>query len=149
MKHSHLTAAALLAMGMALATQSIARNTLHTYPIKDVLQSKLAKDDIRPEIRLYFAGQTHPGVSKSFGTFVSNKKANSAFKSDKAACERAFVSAILSLQDRARREGGNAIIDIQSDYKSHLFSSATHYRCGAGAIIAGVALKGTIIKLKQ
>jgi hypothetical protein len=53
------------------------------------------------------------------------------------------------LAGRARTEGGNAVINIVSYYKKNVFSSATEYECHAGAIIAGVALKGTVVKLSK
>jgi hypothetical protein len=39
-------------------------------------------------------------------------------------------------------------IDIKSNYKSREFSSPTEFQCGAGALIAGVALKGIVVKVK-
>lgn len=55
---------------------------------------------------------------------------------------------MLSLQARALREGGDAVI-IHSYYKGNTFISSTEYECGAGAILAGVALVGEVIKLKK
>ena len=60
-----------------------------------------------------------------------------------------FLSAVLALQERARAEGGNAVINIKSNYKDHLTESATEFTCGAGALIAGVALKGDVVTLKK
>jgi hypothetical protein len=53
-----------------------------------------------------------------------------------------------SLQSRALKEGGNAVIDSKSNYKSKEFSSPTAFQCGAGARIAGVALKGIVVNIK-
>jgi hypothetical protein len=52
-------------------------------------------------------------------------------------------------RQRAQKEGGNATINIVSYYKKDTFSSATEYERHAGNIIAGVALKATIVKLKN
>src|SRR3546814_1574010 len=96
-------------------------------------------------VRFSFSGRKAPGASHTFGTFTSNKKTNFFNKSDKAGCERAFASAMLSLRDRALKEGGDAVIDIHSVYKGDEFKSATEYECGAGTIMGGVALRGTEI----
>ena len=40
------------------------------------------------------------------------------------------------------REGGNAVVNIHSYYKSVPFKSNTEYECGAGKIMGGVALRG-------
>ena len=40
----------------------------------------------------------------------------------------------------------DAVVNIESNYKNRQFSSETEFECGAGAIMAGVALKGTLVK---
>ena len=45
------------------------------------------------------------------------------------------------------KEGGNAVINIHSIYKDAKFESDTEYECGAGKILGGVALRGTVAKL--
>jgi uncharacterized protein YbjQ (UPF0145 family) len=60
-----------------------------------------------------------------------------------------MLSALIQLQERARREGGNAVINIKSYYKKQTFSSESQFECHAGNIMAGVALKGDIVKLRH
>lgn len=137
----------LAALGAAFATsQAYARDTIKTYPVDEALKSEPGK--VNDDIALYFAGQPHPGVQKTIGQFATNKKTNAFGKSDMRACEHVFLSAVIELQDRARREGGNAVINIKSNYKNDLRESATEYTCGAGAVIAGVALVGDVVTLK-
>jgi hypothetical protein len=45
-------------------------------------------------------------------------------------------------------EGGNAVINILSNYKNKEFSSDSLFQCGAGTFVVGVALKGTIAKIE-
>jgi hypothetical protein len=40
----------------------------------------------------------------------------------------------------------DAVVNIESNYKNRQFSNETEFECGAGAIMAGVALKGTLVK---
>jgi hypothetical protein len=77
----------------------------------------------------------------------SNKRSNILRWSDLQACEWAFVSAIISLQKRARRERANAVVDIVSSYETVMTVSETEYVCGTGALRAGVALKGKVVIL--
>jgi uncharacterized protein YbjQ (UPF0145 family) len=56
---------------------------------------------------------------------------------------------MISLQDRAIAEGGNAVVNIRSFYKKRDFTSATEFECGAGAMVAGVALVGDVVKLAE
>jgi len=140
----------LLSSILAMITLNVyARDTRKMYPLADALNAESAKAKLDPEIRLYFGDQKHPKVIKRFGEFMSNKKTNAFNKSDKRACEWAFLSAMLSLQNRAHLEGGNAVINIRSYYKRNEVSSRTEYECGAGAIIAGVTFKGDVVKLAK
>ncbi|WMY09047.1 excinuclease ABC subunit A [Paraburkholderia phenoliruptrix] len=132
---------------MLSAAPAFARDTVGNYPIEEALHSEPGK--VGDDIALYFAGQHHPAVVKTIGEFATNKKTNAFGKSDAAACQHVFLSAVIELQDRARKEGGNAVINIKSNYKNEVRESATEFTCGAGAVIAGVALKGDVVTLRK
>jgi hypothetical protein len=101
------------------------------------------------DIKFFFGDQSHGKILKKYGEFKTNKKTNAFGKSDIEACLRAFLSAMISLRDRAVKLGGNAVINIKSNYKNNLTSSKDNFQCGAGAIVAGVALVGTVVEVKQ
>ncbi|HTJ94403.1 MAG TPA: excinuclease ABC subunit A [Pararobbsia sp.] len=137
----------LVAVCTAFATShAFARDSVDNYIVADALKSEPGK--VGDDVPLFFAGQDHPRVAKSYGTFNTNKKTNAFGKSDLAACQHVFLSAVIELQERARKEGGNAVINIKSNYENHLRESATEFTCGAGAVIAGVALEGEVVTLK-
>ena len=94
------------------------------------------------------ANSATPPIVKRLGTYISNRKTNALNKSDKVACEWVFLSAILSLQKRALREGGNAVVNIRSYYKRQTVSSRTEYMCGTGTFVAGVTFQGDVVRLK-
>ncbi|MBO7066805.1 MAG: excinuclease ABC subunit A, partial [Alphaproteobacteria bacterium] len=73
-------------------------------------------------------------------------KTNSSNKDASEACQIAFLSAVKSLQDRAVREGGNAVVNIHSFYNKIPEWSDTTYHCEDGHLMSGVALRGTVIK---
>lgn len=124
-----------------------ARDTRLRLPIKDALATTEARVRIHDGVKLYFGSQAHPKPSKSFGTVTTNKKTNFFNKSDKEGCEWAFLSAMLSLQERAQRDGGDAVINIKSIYRGGNLSSETEYECGAGAVVGGVSFQGEVVKL--
>ena len=126
-----------------------ARDTRHMFPLADALDNQHAKEKLDGDIKFYFGDQKHPKVIKKFGEFMSNKKTNAFNKTDKFACEWAFLSAMLSFQDRARQLGGNAVINLRSYYKKNLISSASEFECGAGSVIAGVTFLGDVVKLAK
>lgn len=129
-----------------VTTHAWARDTVDTYPVSQALQSEPGK--VGDDIALYFAGQKHPAVKKTMGTIATNKKTNAFNKSDEEACQHVFLSAVRELQERARQQGGNAVINIKSNYRNNLTESPTDFTCGAGAMIAGVALVGDVVALK-
>jgi uncharacterized protein YbjQ (UPF0145 family) len=55
---------------------------------------------------------------------------------------------MIALKKRAIKEGGNAVVDIKSNYKNNLTSSSETFQCGAGAVMAGVALTGKVVTLE-
>ena len=140
----HLMLAALCAT--LVTSHAFARDTVASYPVEAAIASEPGK--VTPDVALYFAGQSHPAVAKSYGSFATNKKTNAFGKSDLQACQHVFLSAVIELQNRARQEGGNAVINIKSNYKNELTESPTEFTCGAGAVIAGVALVGDVVALK-
>jgi len=132
-----------------LVSTAHARNTVAEYSIKDALSGAKAQSKLGDEVRFYFGEQVHEKVAKRFFQARTNKKTNAFGKSDERACQWVFLSAMLALRDRALLEGGNAVINIRSNYKRKLTSSDETFRCGAGALIAGVALVGDIVVLEE
>ena len=142
-------AAAVAVLGLTAAMRVDARDERNTFPIKAALAKGQAfKEKLAPDIALYFGRQKTPAVDKRLGEWTSNKKTNAFNKTDQEACEVAFVSAAASLQERARQEGGNAVVNIRSVYKNSNVESETQYLCGSGAVMAGVALRGTVVTFK-
>ncbi|MFC0399288.1 excinuclease ABC subunit A [Paraburkholderia rhizosphaerae] len=137
----------ILTLACASSSPVFARDSIGSYAIEPALKSEPGK--VGDDVALYFAGQKHAVVAKSFGEFATNKKTNAFGKSDETACQHVFLSAVLELQERARKEGANAVINIKSNYKNELRESATEFTCGAGAMVAGVALKGDVVTLKK
>lgn len=135
--------AALAAVVMSGAAQ--ARDEVLSLPLADIVGTDKAKQALL-DVPYYFAGQDHPAVSSKWGEIGTNKKTNAFGKSDDEACQWVLLSAIKALQEAARSRGYDAVVNIRSNYKNNEFSSATEYRCGAGNIIAGVALKGDLVK---
>jgi len=123
------------------------RNEVLRFSIEDALSQPGASSRLNSSVRLFFGDQAFPSVERKLGTFTSNKKTNAFNKSDREACNWAFLSAMVSLQERAIREGGNALVNIRSIYYKNEFSSTTDFECGAGNVVAGVTMVGEAVKL--
>lgn len=112
--------------------------------IDDALNSDLAHEKLDQSIKMSFGKSEIYG--RKIGTWVSNKKTNNVGKSIETSCQRAFISALISLQNRVRREGGSQITNIHSYYKKVPYWSNTEFQCEEGHIMSGVALRGTVVK---
>lgn len=134
---------------MATVDDAAARDTEYKLSVADAIQDAEVRKNLGNDVAYYFSGQPNPPVAKSFGEFVTNKKTNAFGKPDLVACRWAMLSALLQLRDRAKQLGADAVIDIVSYYKKETFASPSEYVCHAGAVVAGVALKGTFVKTRS
>jgi hypothetical protein len=145
-----LTAAAVAAAMTAMlvsAPVANARDTHQKFPLEQALAKAEASGKLVPGIKLFFGTQKYPKPTAQLGETRTNKKTNFFNKSDQEGCEWAFLSAMISLTQFAQRVGGNAIVNIRSNYKNVPFSSETEYECGAGNVTGGTAFIGDVVKL--
>jgi len=139
--------AVFIALGILLTASTVAdaRNTAYYLPIKAAMNSKPGTLD--GTVKFYFAGQSHPRVLQDFGSDISNRKTNAFGKSDLTACNWAFLSGLVALQQQAHKRGANAVINIVSYYDKRTMASSTQFECHAGGVVAGVTLKGDLVRI--
>ena len=137
----------VMALTLGLAWPAHARDTKYLLPISTALEAKEAKEKLDGSIKFFFGTQESPKILTKFGSYVTNLKTNAVGKSDEKACNWVFLSAMLSLEKRAKELGANGVVNIVSFYKKDVMSSQTEFECHAGAVIAGVALRGEFVKL--
>ena len=145
MRHSTLVLATLLTLAAAPAAD--ARDTRQQFDIATAIAAGKADGTLDGSVKFHFKGAPTPAAQR-LGPATTNKKTNAFGKSDAEACQWAFLSAVKALQEAAKARGANAVVDIESNYKRQVFTSATQYECGAGGVMAGVALKGVYAKVK-
>lgn len=143
-----LTLALVTVLTLAIAPVADARDTRQQFDIATAIAAGKADGTLDGSVQFHFKGARAPAVATRLGPARTNKKTNAFGKSDGTACQWVFLGALKALQEAARERGANAVIDIESNYKSQVFSSATQYECGAGGLMAGVALKGVYAKVK-
>ncbi len=130
-------------------TVAFAEDQLVTLTIQDAMDNSKVQSALYDDIALYWGSQTHPQVIEKYGEFKTSKRANKLGKSRDAACQWALASAVKALQQRARREGGNAVINLTSNVQDHELSSDTSYECLCGGMMVNVAVKGDVVKLAK
>jgi len=141
-----LVAVSLLAL--VAAAPSFARNNAVTVTLESVLDMPEAKSKLDGSIKFYLAGAPKPKIIKKFGEDKSNAKTNAFNKTPEEACRWNALSALVKLQEHAKRDGANAVVDIVSYRDGGDFTSATEIQCSDGAFLSGIALKGTYATVK-
>jgi hypothetical protein len=139
-------AAALTAL-LVTSPVAHARDTRQKLSLAPALEKANASGKLAPGVKLFFGNQSHPAPTAKLGETRTNKKTNFFNKTDVEGCEWAFLSAMISLTQYAQKVGGNAIVNIRSNYKNVPFSSDSEYECGAGNVTGGVAFIGDVVKL--
>jgi hypothetical protein len=138
----------VLSVLILCSSNAFARDDVGAYSISKAMNLDAAKSKLGTDIAFYFGAQHDGKVLEDFGEFKTNKKTNAFGKTDEEACNWVFLSAMISLKDRVIKEGGNAVINIKSNYKNNLTSNSDTFQCGAGAFVAGVALTGNVVTLE-
>lgn len=138
----------VLALALIIAVPGVAsaRNDRLHFPLADAAGTVDAKAKLDGSVKFFWGDQKHPKVSKTLGTDQTNKKTNGFNKSDKDSCEWAWLSAMITMQNRAKQLGADGIINVKSIYQNQDFVSDTEYECGVGTFTSGVALRGDFVK---
>lgn len=146
-KMSACAAGAAVAALLVTAPVADARDTRQKFGLESAIAKAQASGQLAPGIKLFWGTQKYPKPTAQLGPARTNKKTNFFNKTDQEGCEWAFLSAMMTFTQYAQRLGGNAIVNIRSNYKSVEFSSETEYECGAGSVTGGVAFIGDVVKL--
>ena len=133
----------LAAIAAAVAVPAQARNNAVTVTLQSVLDMPEAKSKLDGSVAFYLTGAPTPKVLKKLGEDTSNAKTNAFNKTPEEACRWNALSALVKLQEHAKRQGANAIVDLVSYDRHQDFTSPTDLQCSDGAFLAGIALKGT------
>ena len=139
----NICAAAVLTLsGMAAGH---AADTMHDFNFKEAVDRAVADGTLDGSVKFYLAGTKSGGKVIEKG-LVTNKKTNGFAKSAESTCDHVLRSALIQFQNTAKAKGANAVTNLVSFYKSNETRSTTTYQCAKGTAIAGVALKGDIVK---
>jgi uncharacterized protein YbjQ (UPF0145 family) len=135
-------AISLTCVGAAQAADRMSMNSFQA-----AVDAGIAEGKLDGTVKFYLAGTGPKGKIVKAGA-VTNRKTNAFGKSDEKACEWAAMSALISLQEAAKAANANAVVNIVSYYKKNENKSTKDYECHAGAVVAGVALKGDLAVVK-
>ncbi|MEQ1064384.1 excinuclease [Acinetobacter sp. XH1741] len=134
---------AMLSAGFTATVQ--AADEVHPLNFKDAVDRAVADGTLDGSVKFYLSG-TKSGGKVIQKDVVTNKKTNGFGKTAEASCDWVLRSALIQLQNNAKAQGANAVTNIVSYFKSNETRSTTTYNCYKGAMMAGVTLKGDIVK---
>jgi hypothetical protein len=141
-----ITGAVLLA-AMFSSTAALADERIVNVPLADVLAMPEAQTKLDGSVRFYLAHQKTPAVRKRLGEDTTSRKTNNFGKKDIDSCKWVTLSTLIALQDGAKKAGGNAAINIVSNYNNIETSNEGTVECHAGFLMSGVALKASYARL--
>ena len=146
MNAKRLTAAALLTAAL-LPAISQARDTAHFLDFQSVVNEATQAGRLDGSVKFYL-NKTPAGAKIINANVTTSQKTNAFNKTDEEACRWVLQSALIKLQNAAKAAGANAVVDLASNYKNKEYRDSGKYECHAGAIMAGVALKGKYASVK-
>lgn len=137
-----------LATSVLAAAPALADDAVGDYQISSVT----ARPDFASStsgVSYYFGDAPHPAVGRRIEQNVTTSVRTRKFgRSNEEACQWVMMSALMELGSHARAVGGNAVVNVRSNWRNVETSSASTYRCAAGFLMAGVALKGDVVSLR-
>ncbi len=138
---------AILLAGLVYPAE--ARNVPYRLPLQPLLDSPQFRDSGSSDMMFLFGNTPSvPGISV-ISSLVVTRKARIPGKADEIACATAMVAALRELRDHAVRQGGNAVVNVNSAFRGNIFSSATDYECHAGSHSVVITLQASIAKVPR
>ncbi len=134
---------AILSFGGIVSAQ--AADKMHSFNFNEAVNRAVADGTLDGSVKFYLAGTKSGGHVIETG-LVTNKKTNGFGKSAQKACDHVLRSALIQFQSTAKAKGANAVTNVVSFYKANETKSTTNYECAKGTAMAGVAIKGDIVK---
>lgn len=143
MSIKQLCLASFLTIGCAVSAQ--AEDVTHQFDFKSAVARAVADGTLDGSVKFYLKGTKSGGRMLEQG-MVTNQKTNGFLKSAEKSCDWVLRSALLQLDKAAKARGANAVTNIVSYYKKNEMQSSSAYECHKGMAVAGVALKGDMVK---
>jgi hypothetical protein len=145
----HAKTVALAALLAAAPMASHAADKVVHLAFANAVQAATASGKLDGSVKFYLAGTTPVGQLTVVNDNVDvTRKTNAFGKKDQATCDWALQSALIALQDDAKKAGANAVTDIVSNYNGSEYRDSQNYECHVGFLMSGVELKAKLAKVQ-
>lgn len=114
------------------------------FNLQDALNDPKAKEILEDDVELSFGQKSQDTKGE---VITTSKRTTLAGKgSAEKAYRWALYSAIKQFQYSARKQGSIRVVNIVGNWKHKVYDSSEKFQCALGNMLAGVALKGEIVK---
>lgn len=134
-------------LALTISAPASAADDVVYFPLKQAVEAATASGKLDGSVKFYLAGSSPRGRVVQAGA-VTNKKSNAVGKSDETTCIWTAQSALIQMQQAAKKAGANAVINITSYFRKQEYKHPTNFECHVGAIMSGVALRGDLAVVK-
>lgn len=142
------TAAVASTLIMLAAMPASAADAIVQFDLQKAMNAPDTLAHIDGSVKFYFGSTSHPAIIKHLGEGIANKRANGFGRESTRGCERAFLDALITMQDKAKELGANAVINVNSYFKRNEVPITTTVECHSGMWMDAVTLKGEFVKVK-
>ncbi len=117
---------------------------------KKELGSDQFKAGLGNDVAFFFIGADKPAVKKQMEETLLDKRTTLSLGTQEANCRRVLLAVFRDLQVRARRKGGDAVVNLVSFYRQHYTADSTMIECHSGRdVMAHIILRGNIAQLDK
>lgn len=114
----------------------------------NAVKAATASGKLDGSVKFYLAGSAPTGNVVVVNDDVDlTRKTNGFGKQSQVSCDWALQSALIALQDDAKKVGANAVTDIVSNYNGSEYRAPLNYECHVGFLMSGVELKAKLAKV--
>ena len=142
----------LLAFSAALSiagSSALARDESIYLDLRKALSSSEFKSALGDDIVFFVRGDPTPAVEMELLTIPMTSTTSRGRPSEQN-CLAMLLRALAAMRDSARRQGGNAVIDLASNYGGEIPADASVVDCKHGRqVSARVVLRGTVARLSR
>ena len=139
----------LIALLLAVAPDfAFAKDKIVHFLFQNAVTAATQSGKLDGTVKFYLAGNTPSGQITVVNDDIEvNRKTNAFGKQDQRTCDWALQSALISLQDDAKKAGANAVIEIVSNYGNE-YRDSQNYECHVGFLMSGVIMKAKLAKVQ-
>jgi len=114
------------------------------------LSSDEFKAGLGNDVAFYFTGAATPAVKTDMEEFLVDRVTRRSSGPPETNCRRVLLAAFLDFQARARKKGGNAVVNMVSFYRKHYAADSTMVECHITfEVKARIVLRGTVAQIDK